>query len=236
MMPQRGKPAAPRTRLFLVRHGETVWQGENRYAGATSDVDLTEKGLEQARRLAAWAARQGGFDVIVSSPVRRAVETVTPAAQRLGMNLRLIDDLREVDFGMAEGRTATDLRDIDAAMVQRFQADPAAHPYPGSEEPAAAAHRAAAALRHVAADHPGARVLVMAHNTILRLALCELLELPVSRYRQVFPQIHNATITVIELSTDGNSPASLLSLNDRGPLTRTYAALADDPGTTASAP
>jgi probable phosphoglycerate mutase len=212
-------PTTARTRLFLVRHGETVWHEENRYAGATSDVDLTEKGLEQAHRLAVWAQRRT-FDAIVSSPVRRAVETVTPAAQHLGMDLRIVDDLREVGFGMAEGRTAAELRAVDPAMVQRFQADPAAHPYPGSENPAAAAHRAATALRQIAADYPDGRVLVMAHNTILRLALCELLELPVSRYRQVFPQIRNAAVSVIELSTDGSSPASLLSLNDRGPLTR----------------
>lgn len=225
MMPQRGEVAA-KTRLFLVRHGETVWHGENRYAGGMSDIDLTEKGLEQARRLAAWAARQGTFDAIVSSPVRRAVETITPTAQGLGMSVRVVEDLREVDFGMAEGRTTAELRDLDAAMVQRFQADPAAHPFPGSEEPAAAAHRAATALRQIAADHPGGRVLVMAHNTILRLALCELLELPVSRYRQLFPQMHNAAITVIELPTDGHSPASLLSLNDRGHLTRAHLAAA----------
>jgi 2,3-bisphosphoglycerate-dependent phosphoglycerate mutase len=46
-------------------------------------------------------------------------------------------------------------------MVQRFQADPAAHPFPGSEDPAAA-------LRQIAADYPAGRVLVVAHNTILR--------------------------------------------------------------------
>ncbi|NUT12685.1 MAG: histidine phosphatase family protein, partial [Nonomuraea sp.] len=46
------------TDLVLVRHGETVWHAENRYAG-TSDVDLTERGRDQAAMLAAWAAEAG---------------------------------------------------------------------------------------------------------------------------------------------------------------------------------
>ena len=206
------------TTVLLVRHGETVWHGENRYAGGSSDVDLTDIGREQARRLAAWAADQDGFDALVCSPVRRAVETATPVAQQLGVVPRVIDDLREVDFGLAEGRTTAELRGLDAAMVQRFQTDPAAHPFPGSEEPAAAARRAASALRGVAQEFPAGRVLVIAHNTVLRLALCVLLDLPVSRYRQLFPQLHNAAITTIALPTDGHSPASLLALNERSHL------------------
>jgi Histidine phosphatase superfamily (branch 1) len=58
MMPQRGKPTGARTRLFLVRHGETLWHDENRYSGAMSDIDLTEKGREQAHRLAVWAQQR----------------------------------------------------------------------------------------------------------------------------------------------------------------------------------
>ena len=40
------------TRLVLVRHGETVWHSDNRYAGGSSDIDLTPLGEEQARTLA----------------------------------------------------------------------------------------------------------------------------------------------------------------------------------------
>ena len=203
-----------RTTLALARHGETVWHHDNRYAGGGSDIDLTPRGRAQARQLAAWSLRERP-DVIVSSPVRRARETAAPAAEALGQDVLVLDGLREVDFGLAEGRTIEELIDIDAGMVSRFRADPQAHPFPGSEKPEAAAERAAEALRGLAERFPDRRVLVVAHNTLLRLALCRLLGLSVSRYRTVFPRLENAAITEITISSDPDEPAALLSLNVR---------------------
>lgn len=195
------------TTLVLARHGETVWHAENRYAG-TSDIDLTPNGVLQAERLAGWA-RTRSIDTVVSSPVRRAVETAEPAALAVGVAPAIVDDLREVGFGIAEGHT---LRELDPDVVARFRADPVAHPFPGAEPPPAAAQRCAEALRGIAASHIGESVLVVAHNTLLRLGLCALLGLPIARYRQVFPRLDNAAITEIAVPT-GGGPVSLLSLN-----------------------
>lgn len=207
-------PGGDGAHLALVRHGETVWHADNRYAGGTSDVDLTERGVAQSHALAEWARGQR-FDALVASPVRRAQETAGPVAQALGLVVETVADLREVDFGVAEGRTVDELLDLDAEMVHRFHADPVAHPFPGAESPEAAALRAAGALRSVARAHPGGRVLVVAHNTLLRLALCELLHLPVARYRQLFPRLDNGAITELVVSGVGGDVAALLSLNVR---------------------
>jgi probable phosphoglycerate mutase len=208
------RAGALRTHLTLTRHGETVWHADNRYAGGGSDVDLTALGKQQADALAKWARGQH-FDAVVVSPVRRAVETAAPTAAALGVDMQIVDDLREVDFGVAEGRTAQELADIDADMVERFKTDPVKHPFPGSESPALAADRAAAALRGVAVAHAGGRVLVVAHNTLLRLAMCALLDLPVARYRSLFPRLENAAITELSVPLDPARPASLLTLNSR---------------------
>lgn len=200
------------SRLLLTRHAQTVWHAENRYAGRDSDIDLTDAGRAQVQDLAEWAKRQH-LDAVACSPVRRAVETARPCAEAAELTLQVVDDLREVDFGAAEGHTLDELRAVDADMVRRFADDPAEHPFPGAEEPAAAAARCAAALRDAAAEHPGGRVLVVAHNTLLRLGLCALLDLPVGRYRQLFPRLDNATVTEILVPRDRSSPASLLTLN-----------------------
>jgi broad specificity phosphatase PhoE len=98
--------------------------------------------------------------------------------------------------------------------VARFRADPVAHPFPGAEPPADAAQRCAAALRRIAARHGDDTVLVVAHNTLLRLGLCVLLGLPVARYRQVFPRPDNVAVTEIALPDGGGTgPVALLSLN-----------------------
>jgi probable phosphoglycerate mutase len=202
--------------LLLTRHAQTVWHRENRYAG-TSDVDLTPEGLQQAEQLAGWV-RTRGVDVVVSSPVRRARETAEPSARAAGVTVEVEDDLREVGFGIAEGRT---LAELDPQVVARFRADPVAHPFPGAEPPPEAAARCAAALRRIAARHPDDTVLVVAHNTLLRLGLCALLGLPIARYRQVFPRLDNVAVTEIALPARGTGPAGLLGFNvpvwGRGP-------------------
>ena len=194
--------------LLLTRHAETVWHEENRYAGV-SDIDLTPNGAQQAQRLADWV-RTRTIDAIVCSPVRRARETAAPSALAAGVEIEVEDDLREVGFGVAEGRT---LAELDPDVVARFRADPVAHPFPGAEQPTEAAGRCAAALRRIGARHGQDTVLVVAHNTLLRLGLCTLLGLPVARYRFVFPRLDNVAVTEIALPADPDTPAALLSLN-----------------------
>ena len=207
-------PKNVRTRLVLARHGETVWHAENRYAGGSSDIDLTDHGREQAQALAAWADVQE-LDALVVSPVRRAQETAAPVAAATGLVPRVAPDLREVDFGIAEGHTIEELVAMDASMVAQFRADPAGHPFPGAEPPDAAADRAAACLRQLGVEHRGGRVLVVAHNTLLRLALCRLLDLPVTHYRRIFPRLETAAVTEVALPPEDDLPASLLTLNAR---------------------
>lgn len=189
--------------LLLVRHAQTVWHAENRYAGGDSDIDLTPEGAAQAAGLADWA-RGRGVDAVVSSPVRRARETAAPCADAAGVPLRVVDGLREVSFGIAEGRT---MAELDAGVAARFRAG---YPFPGSEPFDDAAQRGADALRGLAG---AGTVLVVAHNTLLRLALCALLGLPPARYRQVFPRLDNTAVTEIDLPADRASPAALLRLN-----------------------
>lgn len=196
------------TTLLLARHGQTVWHAENRYAG-TSDIALTDTGRAQAEALGRWAAAHP-VDAIVTSPLSRAVATAEPACRALGLTPRREPDLRECDFGVLEGRTLAEFAAEDPAAADAYRADPVAHPFPGAEDPLAAAGRGTAALRRAAAAHPGERVLVVAHNTLFRLVLCSLLSIPSADYRRVFPRLLNAAVS--EVRIDGDTTA-LLSLN-----------------------
>ncbi|OEJ23728.1 phosphoglycerate mutase [Streptomyces agglomeratus] len=195
------------SRLLLVRHGETQWHAENRYAGI-SDVALTEKGLRQARDLGTWA-RQRGVDAVACSPVSRARLTAEPAAELLGVEPEIVEGLREVDFGWGEGRTIAEMAAEDPEAVRRFLKDAELGAFAGSEPPSEAAARASTALRGLARRHPDGTVLVVAHNTLLRMALCAMLSIPVGRYRLVFPRLDNAAVTEIEVTDAGTGLRSL---------------------------
>lgn len=196
------------TRLVLVRHGESLNHRENRYTG-TSDVGMTSEGYRQAERLADWAA---GADLtaVVSSPMIRTMRTAGPTAQRLGLEVRIVDHLREVDFGDLDGLTMAEARQRYPEQTAAFQRNPVHHHFPNAEDPVAAAERGARALRDVAAQNPGGRVLVVAHSTLIRLTLCHLLGVPLHRYRIVMPEMGNCAVTEIRLAGDD---AALLSFN-----------------------
>ncbi|MDQ1019493.1 histidine phosphatase family protein [Streptomyces afghaniensis] len=197
------------TTLLLARHGQTVWHAENRYAGV-SDIGLTDTGRAQAEALGRWAAAHP-VDAIWTSPLSRAVATAEPACRALDLVPRREPGLAECDFGVVEGRTLAEFEAENPDRAAVFRADPVAHPFPGAEDPTAAAARGATALRRIAAAHPGGRVLVVAHNTLLRLVLCTLLSIPPGEYRRVFPRLRNAAISELRMNPDGS--AALLSLN-----------------------
>jgi broad specificity phosphatase PhoE len=196
------------THLFLVRHGATVWHAENRYAG-TTDVALDPGGYLQAERLAVWAS-DARLASIWCSPLNRARETAAPSARAAGLEPRIDERLREIDFGKIEGKTMAEAEQLFPEEIRRFKADPATYPMPGGEDPHQAARRAVSALRDIASAHPRERALVVAHSTLIRLALCSLFYIPLARYRTVFPAVRNGALTEIGLA---NENAALLQYN-----------------------
>ncbi|MCN9241522.1 histidine phosphatase family protein [Streptomyces sp. RY43-2] len=196
------------THVILVRHGETVWHAENRYAGGT-DVALTARGHAQAEALADWA-EQAELTAVWASPLTRSRETAQPSVARTGLPLRADPRLRELDFGIAEGLTRAEMRRRFPDDLAAFQHDPVAHHFPEGENPVDAGDRYLEFLADLRAHHPDGRVLVVGHSTAIRLALCRLLGLPPREYRRVFPYLDNCALNEVVLR-DGVS--SLLTLN-----------------------
>jgi broad specificity phosphatase PhoE len=204
IVPDRGRAM---TRLVLVRHGETAWHAENRYAGA-SDIPLNEHGREQAEQLATWA-KTAGLDALWASPLTRALQTAAPVAASTRLEPRVDPRLREVAFGDGEGLTRAEMRQRFPEAYAAFVTDPVTSYLPGGEDPVDAVARASACLTDIAAAHPTGRVLLVTHSTLIRLLLCHLLGIPLAAYRNVFPSLRNCAITEVALSPDGHQPAFL---------------------------
>lgn len=196
------------TDFILVRHGETAWHAENRYAGRT-DVPLTEHGREQAAALARWAGT-ARLTAVWSSPLSRARLTAAPAADACGLTQRIDERLVELDFGQGDGLTRDEMRQRFPEQLAAFLDDPVANHLPGGEDPRKAAARAAECLTDIAREQPHGRVLLVAHSTLVRVLLCHLLGIPLADYRRVFPQLLNGALTEIRVE-DGQT--ALLRLN-----------------------
>jgi probable phosphoglycerate mutase len=189
------------TDLILVRHGETIWHAENRYAG-TSEVNLSPNGVSQAKDLARWAS-SAGIAAVWSSPQGRALATATPSAAALGQQVRVDLRLRELDFGEGERLTSQEMGELFPEALAAFAVDPVAHHLPGGEDPVAAAARFVACLHDIADGCNRSRVLVVAHATVIRLALCQLLGEPLRDYRRLFPVVRNCGLVEVRMAPEG---------------------------------
>src|SRR5256714_8931710 len=104
-------------RIFLVRHGATVLTAEDRFAGAT-DVELSDEGREQVRRLATRLAGEN-IKAIYASPLGRTVETAQILAEPHNLEVQTRDGLREISHGRWEQMTR---KEVDRAFPEEAAA------------------------------------------------------------------------------------------------------------------
>jgi len=98
-----------RPRVWLVRHGETEWSLSGQHTGRT-DVPLTQAGRRQAEALGRHLSGCS-FALVLTSPLGRARETCRLAGY--GSSAQVMDDLREWDYGIYEGRTTAAIRAVE---------------------------------------------------------------------------------------------------------------------------
>jgi broad specificity phosphatase PhoE len=156
--------------LVLLRHAAMAEVGERCAGRGTFDPGLESLGCEQAAAAVRRLGRE--FDLVVSSPARRALET----AGAWGLPVEVDDRLAERCFGEWEGRRWVELWPEVPAEVFTSPAAYAAFTPPGGEPYEAVASRVQAAVRDLTAV-PGRRVLVATHAGPLRLAVGAALDL-----------------------------------------------------------
>ncbi len=165
-------------RLTLIRHGLTTWNAEGRFQGH-SDVPLAPRGRAQAERLREQAARLEPIDVILSSPSVRAAETAEIAFP--GHRLLRDERLRELDFGVFEGRTFAQNEAHPAWSW--WAADPFGRPAPRGESYRALQARAIALLDEAAGRWQGADVVAVCHSGTIQMLLAHMLGVDRPRWR-----------------------------------------------------
>jgi alpha-ribazole phosphatase len=160
-------------RIDLLRHGSAGREGI--LVGRT-DPPLSEAGWQQFAK----QTREGGWPLVVTSPLVRARLAAEDYARRSGCTLRIDDDWAELDFGQWDGRTRSEVaaRPEDAALLDSFYADPASFTAPGGESWESLRVRVARALDRLLEAPTLAPVLVVTHGGAIRAALASLLGWP----------------------------------------------------------
>ena len=97
-----------KTNIYLIRHAESTANAEGLFGGLT-DYNLSNYGLKQADKLA-LKLKDVNVDKIYSSPLKRAIQTITPTARMMNKKVNIVDDLREIYLGKWENRLISELK------------------------------------------------------------------------------------------------------------------------------
>jgi len=183
--------------IHFVRHGETDFHKDGKYAGQL-DISLNINGFEQSRRLAKWAESRT-LDLVVTSDLKRAVETAKDSAVVLKNDLRIEPRFREIDFGGVSGLSKEEISQKYPSLYDVFFNFPTQAIFPDGESVEVAIDRTMRGILDLVNSDELNEILLVCHATIFRLALCVLLGLNPDQYRIHFPELRNASITTIEI-------------------------------------
>ena len=148
--------------LYFVRHGQTIWNVENKICGAT-DIALTEEGHRQAEELGEEIRRQGvKADVILYSPLIRAADTARHISEITGIPARVEPRLKEQNFGKYES-TPRNGKEFQEAKRQFISG------YEGGESMFRLAQRIYNLLDEIRDDKEEKIYILVAHNGIARV-------------------------------------------------------------------
>jgi probable phosphoglycerate mutase len=197
------------TRLYLVRHGESEAAAEDRFAGEI-DVPLSERGREQARKLAQRLEAEP-VQAVYSSQLARTTETARILAEPHGLEVRQRAELREISHGRWEGKRRSEVEAIYPEEYGRWDRDPFSFAPQGGETGLAVTARALPCLLEIVETHRGAQVLIASHKATIRLLLCSLLGFDPRRYRDRLDQ-SPAALNILDFRAAGE--ARLMLFND----------------------
>ena len=197
-------------KFTLIRHGESVWNGERRIQGS-QDPELSSRGRRQTDLLVEHLGVRlsPAVAAIYASPLRRAAETADRIADALHLPVIREPDLREMSLGAWEGKTVAEIQAAFPGLYKKWLKDPVAFPAPGGEALPAFAWRVEGALERMQQAHPGADLLIVSHGGVIKALLCFALGLDI-RYLFRLKQ-DNTAVSQVEL--DGEV-RRVLHMND----------------------
>ncbi|MFJ7747788.1 histidine phosphatase family protein [Peribacillus sp. NPDC097295] len=146
------------TTICLVRHGETDWNVQGKLQGQT-DIPLNENGKIQARKCGEFLSNEE-WDVIISSPLKRAKETADIIGEWVASPIILKEDFIEKNFGDAEGMSADER---EAAFIDKN--------YPNQEKEENLRERLLNGLQEILTEYPEKNVILVAHGAVIHLIL-----------------------------------------------------------------
>lgn len=184
-------------KLFLIRHGQTLWNKEGRYQG-DMDIGLTRVGFRQAR-LAAKYLSKVDFSNIYSSSLRRAIDTANIINKTRNLKIIARENLKEINFGKWEGMKFDQINMMFHDDYQNWLADPYNNCPTGGESFKQVKERAVAEIDNIVNENEdGSSVAVVTHGGVILSLLVHWLQIPICRWKSIIQRQGAINIVVID--------------------------------------
>ena len=194
-MSEQEQAKKEKTRIYLVRHGQTEWNVEHRFQGH-QDSPLTQLGLQQAGWLAD-AMRDKHIDAIYSSSSTRAMRTAEIIRDERTLPIHARDGLMEMNLGVWEGGVQKEIESAYPEQYEAFWNDPEHFQIEDAERFEEVMARASAVLDEVLTAHRGQSVLIVTHTVVLKLLMARFEQRPLRDLWEL-PYIYPACLCLIE--------------------------------------
>ena len=190
------------TRIDVIRHGEPV--GGRRYRGYGVDDELTETGWTQMRDA---VPQDPPWQHIVSSPLKRCLDFSQELANDLQIKCSVDDRVKEIGFGVWEGKTPEDILAEDPEALNHFYADPVNNRPEGAEPLHTFSQRVWDAYQDIVTQHEGKHVLIIAHAGVARAVTANILKMSLD---DVYSRLRIEYGGIISSTVDKGKPPKLV--------------------------
>ena len=193
------------TDIFLARHGKTLANLENRFAGRTEEP-LHQLGREQYRVMAEKLKGEG-IKAIYAGPLTRARQSAEIISQATGAGIEISEAFNEIDLPHWDGLTKDEITERFGPEYPTWLSAPQNFKVAGCETLSRVQERAVEEIEHIFANHQGEKVLVVSHLIVVRCLILHYQQQPISGFRSI--KIDNASLTLLSRHTDGQNSVSL---------------------------
>lgn len=183
------------TRLFLLRHGETQANLEQKYQGQ-NESHLSEQGRKQSVELSKYLSKED-FRAVYSSTLSRSFETAKNVAGPHGLEVTQVPDLIERNYGEWENMRFEDIRAKYPAIYESWLIDPGKTVIPGAEKLEDLQERGVKAIEHIVHMHRNQTICVVGHGGINRTILFHFMHIDLNNFWRI--KQDNCCINLIEI-------------------------------------
>jgi probable phosphoglycerate mutase len=184
--------------LFLLRHGENRANLTKEFSYKKVDYPLNKKGVLQAQQTAEFL-NQKQIDVIITSPLKRAVQTASIVGESLGLTPVVMENFREINVGALEEMPPSEENwGVFKKTVMAWANGDKDTAFPGGENFHQLWHRFQTGLKDIIHQHPEKRILVVGHGGIFTLTMGDLCP-GVDVHQLIQSHNHNCALTEIQV-------------------------------------